>query len=276
MSTPTTTTYEKYAGSPPENYERYFVPTIGLPSARPLLRAAALREGERVLDVACGTGVATRLAAEAVGSTGTVTGVDLNPGMLEVARRATPPGTSIEWHQGDAEDLPLPDESFDAVLCAIGIQFFKDKIGALKEFRRVLVPGGRVVFSAPGPTPPLFQTIDEILIRHIGPEASMFVNVVFSVHDPSQARDMLEAAGFDDIDLESRPVSLRLPPPADFFWQYVQGTPLSAIASGLDNGARAALEAEVVERCGAFVDGDYLVMETNLLVAQARRGPAPA
>src|SRR3546814_11804165 len=77
---------------------------------------AALREGERVLDVACGTGVVTRLASEQVGATGAVSGLDVNPGMLAVARAATPVGMSIEWHEANAEATPLPDASFDVVL----------------------------------------------------------------------------------------------------------------------------------------------------------------
>src|SRR3546814_6159009 len=80
---------------------------------------AALREGERVLDVACGTGVVTRLASEQVGATGAVSGLDVNPGMLAVARAATPEGMSIEWHEANAEAMPLPDASFDVVLCQL-------------------------------------------------------------------------------------------------------------------------------------------------------------
>jgi len=73
-----------YGGSVPENYERYFVPAIGAPAAKGLIKIAALRPGERVLDVACGSGVVARLASEAVGTAGTVAGLDLNPGMLAV------------------------------------------------------------------------------------------------------------------------------------------------------------------------------------------------
>ena len=267
--------FDRYIGDPADNYERHFVPAIGAPSARPLLEAADLRPGERVLDVACGTGIAARLAAEAVGPTGTVAGADLNPLMLAVARRVAAEGSStqpvIEWHQANAEELPLPDEAFDAVLCSISLQFFGDKVAALREMGRVLAPGGRVALSTPGPTPPVFEALDEVLGRHMGAEASMFVRAVFSLHDPAELRDLLQSAGFDDVEAEHHRLPVRVAPPADFLWQYVQSTPLSAAAAQLDDDARAALERDAVEQCEPFVDGDGIEMDPGLVVATARR-----
>lgn len=266
--------YARYRANPPENYERHFVPAIGAPCARPLLEAARLGPGEAVLDVACGTGVTARLAAEEVGPTGTVAGIDMNPGMLEVARSASPEGSSIEWRQGQAENLPVPDGSYDAVLCSCGFQFFADKVVALQEMRRVLTPGGRAVLGTPGPTPPLFRAFDEAILGHLGPEASKFVTTVFSVHDPTDIRDLAGHAGFSDVGVESRHLTLRLPPPAEFFWQYVHSTPLSSLAAQLDDEAQAALEREVVDRGGPFTDGDALVMELDLVVTTARADPS--
>src|SRR6266702_1414730 len=127
--------FKSYGGNAPENYERYFVPVIGTPFARALLEVADLGHGERVLDVACGTGVVTRLAAEHVGSEGAVAGLDLNPGMIAVARTAVP-DPSIAWYEGNAESIPLPDGSFDALLCSLGLQFVSDKDAAVREMHR--------------------------------------------------------------------------------------------------------------------------------------------
>src|SRR3546814_12013804 len=107
--------------SPPENYQRFFVPAIGAPLAADLVRNAALREGERVLDVACGTGVVTRLASAQVGATGAVAGLDGNPGMLAVARGATHEGGSSEWLAGTADAMQLPVASVDVVLLPPGV-----------------------------------------------------------------------------------------------------------------------------------------------------------
>lgn len=131
---------------------------------------AALQPGERVVDGACGTGVVSRLAAERVGATGSVVGVDVNPAMLGVARSApAPPGASIDWREANAEALPLPDASFDVVLCQLGLMFVADRSAALREIRRVLAPGGRVAITVPGTMEPLMEAMAESLARNIDP-----------------------------------------------------------------------------------------------------------
>ena len=105
-----------------------------------------------MVDVACGTGVVARLAAARVGPAGAVTGVDVTPGMLAVARSISADGPPIEWHEASAGKLPLPDASADVVLCSLGLQFFPDREAALREMRRILVPGGRLAVNAPGPS----------------------------------------------------------------------------------------------------------------------------
>lgn len=266
-----TATHDKYVGNPAENYERYFVPSIGVPSARRAVDALDVHEGERVLDLACGTGVAARFVAERVGRTGTVVGVDANPMMLQVAQRSGPAEPAVSWREASAENLPLEGDSFDAVVCSLGFQFFADKAAALREMRRVLAPGGRAALCTPGPTPPLFQEIDEALTKHVGPDASMFVPAVFSVHDPADVRQQVTEAGFEQVEVTSSPLPLRLAPPADFLWQYAYSTPLAAMVTKLDEDAQKALEEDVVERCKPFLDDGVLTMAPNLLVAAARR-----
>ena len=127
-ATTTDSVYGKaYGGSAPENYQRYFVPVIGGPFAEDLIAEAALRPGERVLDVACGTGVVARLAAERVGPSGTVAAVDLDPAMLSVARSVSSTGAAIRWYETSAESIPLPDDAFDVVLCQLGLQLVADQ-----------------------------------------------------------------------------------------------------------------------------------------------------
>ena len=111
---------QPFSGSAAENYERYFVPAIGAPLAADLIETAALQPGERVLDVACGTGIVARLAAASLGESGRLAGTDVNPDMLEVAR-AVADGLPIDWYEADAESLAQPEASFDVVLCQMSV-----------------------------------------------------------------------------------------------------------------------------------------------------------
>jgi ubiquinone/menaquinone biosynthesis C-methylase UbiE len=205
--------FENYSGTAPQNYERYFVPAIGAPLAEKLIKVAGLRPGERVLDVACGTGVVTRLAAEQVGADGAVTGVDINPGMLAVACTATPSLAAIEWIEASADALPCPDAAFDVVLCQLGLQFFPDKLAALRQARRVLVPAGRLALNVPGPTPPIFDILARGLARHVKPEVAGFVHHVFSLHETTELEDLLSGAGFVDVAIRASDEKLHLPAP---------------------------------------------------------------
>ena len=125
-------------------YEEVFVPALFAEWAPRLIDAAGVEVGDRVLDVACGTGVAVRAAAKASGSDALVTGLDLSAGMLQVARQLSP---GVEWLAGDADTLSFPDASFNRVVCQFGLMFFADPVRALKEMRRVCSPGGRVAVA---------------------------------------------------------------------------------------------------------------------------------
>ena len=260
-----------HGGSPPENYQRYFVPAIGLPAAKRLVEEAALRAGERVLDVACGTGAVARLASAAVGTDGAVAGLDINPGMLAVARSTTPSGMGIEWHEASADALPFPEASFDAVLCQMGLQFMPDMHAALGEMRRVLAAGGRLLFNVPGPTPQLFAMLAEALGRHIGTEAATFVHQVFSLHDTEEIQHLVDGVGFQDVSVQAHALSLRLPPAEEFLWQYVLSTPLAGAVAQVNDECRRSMQHDVVTNCQKFVKERALILELRMVVAKARK-----
>src|SRR5882672_11495112 len=149
-----------------ELYERVVARHILGPWAPLLVDAAHLAERERVLDLACGTGVVTRIAAQRAGTAGRVTGIDLNPGMISVARSLpAPDGGSVEWLEGSALAIPLPDASVDVVLCQQGLQFFIDKALSLREMRRVLARGGRLALSVWTSTGVYNSAVGRALIR---------------------------------------------------------------------------------------------------------------
>lgn len=258
----------RYGSTGPENYERFFVPAIGRPVATDLIELAALEPGERVLDVACGTGIVARLAREEVGADGTVAGLDPNPGMLAVAREVAA-GTGVEWHQASAESMPLPDASFDVVLSQMGLQFVPDKSAAVDEMARVLAPGGRLALNVVGPRPDVMTVLADALASHVGPESSGFVDVVFSLHDQDRIEGLFADAGLRDVAVTSRVKRLELPPPTDFLWQYIHSTPLAGAVAQADDDARAAFEEEVVRRWQPFTEDGTLVLRVPIIEVRA-------
>lgn len=264
--------YRQYSGSAAQNYERYFVPTIATPVASHFLAAASLKPGERVLDVACGTGIVARLAAEQVGTEGTVVGTDVAPDMIEVARSTpAPDGAEIEWQEADAASLPFPDGASDVVLCQMGLPFIEDKQAALREMRRVLVPGGRIVVNTPGAVQRLFEHMDEALVRHISPGIGGFVRAVFAMNDPRELDQLLRDAGFQDVDANDTVTTLHLPSPVDFLWQYINLTPMGNFVNPAPDEAKAALERDFADRCQELCEHDGTVTVNQPIVLAAAR-----
>lgn len=260
---------ETFGGNPAENYQRYFVPAIGAPVAQDLIEVARLQPSERVLDAGCGTGVVTRLAAERVGVSGRVAGLDVTPGMLAVARSQAPSGVSIDWYEASAEAMPLPDEAFDVVLCHMALQFIPNKLAALREMRRVLAPGGRALVTVPGPKPPLFAIMTDALARHLNPEAASFGDLVFSLHDADELNELMRSAGFRQVDVQAKTKVLGLPAPSEFLWQYIDSTPIAQAAAQAGEARRAALQREICAKWQEFVVDGALQLQVGMTTATA-------
>jgi ubiquinone/menaquinone biosynthesis C-methylase UbiE len=262
-----------YGGTGPQNYQKYFVPAIGAPLADELIRTASLRPQDRVLDVACGTGVVTRLAAKCVQGGGRADGLDVNPGMLAVARTISA-DSAIDWYETSAEAMPLPDGSYDVALCQMGLQFMPGKVQALREIRRILAPGGRALFNLSGPKPAVFAIMADALSRHIDPRCADFVEVVFSLHDAGELGGLMADAGFENVEIQTETQTLKLPAPRDFLWQYVHSTPLAGLVNEASPQSRDALTADVVERWQQFAVGDGLRLAVDMTTVQGNRADA--
>jgi SAM-dependent methyltransferase len=258
-------------GDAAERYERWTVPFLLGPWAPGLLDLAALRVGERVLDVATGTGVVARLAARRVAPAGTVTGLDLNQGMLEVARRLPlPPGLTIDWRQGSAVILPFADGAFEVVLCQQGLQFFPDRPKALGEMRRVLTSAGRVAVSVwTGPSP-YSSALREGLERYVGTEAAISGAVARSLGDAEELRSLLRGAGFSDVAVHHIRMTLRLPTPEEFVLRHLSAIPAAGLVAAAGEEARAALVAHMKEATRAYVDGYGWAVPEEVNVATGR------
>ncbi len=264
--------------NPAEVYEQYFVPAMFTPWAQVLLERAAPLRGERVLDLACGTGAVARLIAPMVGSSGSVIGLELSPAMLAVARKVRPQaGAQIEWREGDATALPFTDQSFDLVVCQQGLQFFPDRAAAAREVRRVLAPGGRAVLS-------IWQSLDHhdlykalfsAVAGHLGTTAPA-VAAPFSFGDGRELRGLFKTAMFGNVEVVSHTQEVRFPSPDRF----VQLTISAAAAvlpvfSKMGGDERASLITAVKQEIGPTLarhtQGKFIAfpMTANFVIARA-------
>ena len=262
-----------FAGSIPELYDAWLVPLIFEPYAADMAERVRAVRPKRVLEVAAGTGVATRALAAALPATTALTATDLNQTMLD---RAASIGTTrpVEWRQADAQELPFGDGSFDAVVCQFGVMFFPDRPRAFAEMRRMLRPGGTLVFS----------TWDRIEDNEFADEVTSALAALFPADPPrfmartphgyhdraAIARDL--AAGglrgqprIDTVAARSRAASPHIPA-----FAYCQGTPLRNEIEAHDparlNEATDAAEAAIARRFGTGqVDGKIqaLVVEAS-------------
>jgi ubiquinone/menaquinone biosynthesis C-methylase UbiE len=263
-------------GTSAELYERYLVPAVTLPWARDLVERVGLRAGDRVLDIACGTGVVARLAASAVGDAGRVAAIDVNRGMLAVGRSLPPPaGGRIEWYDGTADALPFPDREFDVVLCQLGLQFFPDRPTALREMRRVLASAGRVgatVFTSIERNPAALALANAV-DRHLGVGASSAKRSEHSLADPHELRELFSEVGFMDIRIETVTLDIRFASVDEWVGIQFAATPLAALLAEHDSTAREQLlgvvSAEVGLTLAPFVDGDSFAFPQEVDVALA-------
>lgn len=187
------------AATAAEVYESFFLPALFDQWAGPLLDAAKVTNGARVLDVGCGTGIVARNAVSRVGPEGRVVGLDPNEGMLAVARKTS----DVDWVTGAAEDIPFEDNGFDVVVSQFAMMFFDDRRGAVSEMSRVLVPGGRVAIAtwASLEETPGYASMTILLDRLFGTEAGDALRAPYNMGDPHVLEELLSAE-FEDVEVE--------------------------------------------------------------------------
>jgi ubiquinone/menaquinone biosynthesis C-methylase UbiE len=200
------------------SYEEYLVPSIFRYWTPFLIERAAPKTGEKVLDVACGTGAAARAMVPLVGETGKVTGLDKNSAMLSVAcRKFSEYCDEIDWWEGVAENLPFPWQSFDLVVCQQGLQFFTDRSAAAHEMQRVLRPGGRAVIA-------VWQSVEHHPFYHqvystIAARMGLTIASLAEPHafgDPHELSSLLHTAGFTHVHVDSVTQDVFFPHPERF------------------------------------------------------------
>jgi ubiquinone/menaquinone biosynthesis C-methylase UbiE len=266
------------AGSAPELYERYLVPAITSKWAADLIERARPMAGEAVLDVACGTGIVARLAAERM-TRGRIVGLDLNSGMLAVARSTPRVGPPIEWIEGSVLDLPFDNDSFDVVLCQLGLQFFPDRPRAIREMRRVLNPKGRLalsVFSAIEQTPAAYafvQALDQVL----GAGASETKRAEHIFQSANEVETAMTQEGFADVDVAHVTQRITFPSVLDYVRFQLTATPMAGLLSGRGENQRDEVIETISSRAALLLTPEMLwdgrlTFPQAAYVATARHG----
>jgi ubiquinone/menaquinone biosynthesis C-methylase UbiE len=256
----------------PEIYEQELVGPLFHPWVGSLLDDVELGLRDRVLDIACGTGIVGRLAKDRLGATGRVVGVDVNPQMLAVARRVAP---AIDWREGDAGALPLGnDEQFDVVLCQQGFQFFKDRAAAARQMRRALVKGGRLGVSTwrSDEEFSLLLQLREIAERHLGP----IDDRRHSLGKPGPIEAVLGESGFHDVRSKQYVRTVRFTDGFVFVRLNAMALIAMSAASGaLDEAARQRVIATISQDSAELIRlhtneaGFAFEIGTNVVLARA-------
>lgn len=252
------------------HYERFWKEPLA-PAQTLLMDLAALRPGERVLDVACGTGLVTLNAARAVGPEGEVIGTDLSDEMVtatrEMAERESQPTITAE--RMDAEALDFPDDSFDVALCALGLMYVPDPMEAVREMHRVVKPGGRCVIAVWGQRnqcgwAELFPIVDRRVSSDVCP---MF----FQLGARGALGSTLDTAGFSEINSQRISTTLRYASEDDACGAGFLGGPVAMAYARFDEQTRAEAHQEYLDSLAPYRDGSAFAIPGEFVVAQGRK-----
>lgn len=237
-------------------YEDLFVPALFAQWVPTLLGTAGVTTGQRVLDVACGTGVVARQAAELVGPSGTVSGVDLNPAMIEVAKERA---STIDWRIADAVDLPYADGTFDVAMCQSALFFFPDPAQAVREMARVVVGGGVVALQtyAGLEEQAAYGPFVDTVARLAGDDARKLMGTYWSRGDLGELRSLLAGAGLEPTTADTALGQVRFPSIDAFVHTEIQATPL---ASRIDESTYLAILGDARSTLGQYEQADGSVV----------------
>ncbi len=257
------------AGDFPSVYEELMVPAFFRHYADDLVARAGLREGHRLLDVACGTGVVPRAAAATGVRLDRITGLDMTPGMLAVAARVAG-DTGAEWLEGDATAMPFEDAAFDVLTCQQGLQFFPDRAAGAREFRRVLAPGGRALVAC-------WTTLADQRAHHaymeaiapLEPDLARVGAAPFGFGDAAALTALLKDAGFARVDVVRVEHVARFASASEFVRSFAEGSPLALALAGTPASRDAAMREAALPALAAFEDdaGLTAAMATHVAVA---------
>lgn len=258
------------AGSFPAEYERLNVTAFFRVYAEDLVGRLGLADGERLLDVATGTGIIPRVARAAVPGLARVAGLDMTPGMLAVAADVSA-GLDVDWVEGDATHMPFENGSFDAISCQQGLQFVPDREAALAEMLRVAGGGGRIAISCWGPIER--QVVPSALVQAAAsllPDVGGVTSAPFSLHGDTLTA-LVVGAGFTDVETAEVQLDAHYGSAEDAVQGFASGSPLALVLPTLDAEAvdQWQTEAEALLHAHETSDGLKTAMVTTVVTALA-------
>jgi ubiquinone/menaquinone biosynthesis C-methylase UbiE len=262
-----------FVGTIPENYDRYLGPMFFHPYADDLVGRLVVTPGMRVLEVACGTGLLTRRVLERLRGRGSILATDLNEAMIAYGRGQLPPEPGLDWRQADATSLPLPDRSFDAVLCQFGLMFFPDKAAGVREAFRVLDRDGIYLFNVWDAIDrnPIARLTHETVAGFFPTDPPQFYTVPFGFHDPEAIRKLLAAAGFGRIEWAYVEKAGTSPAAADAATGLIEGNPILGAIMARRPEALPEIKKAVTARVAAELGDRPVRFGMRALVFSARR-----
>jgi SAM-dependent methyltransferase len=236
-------------------YEALFVPALFGQWVQKVADAAKIHPGQRVLDVACGTGILAREIASRIGSGGRIVGIDPSPGMVAVAKQL---GPDVEWREGVAESLPFPDQSFEAVVSQFGLMFFTDRHQALREMLRVLTPQGRLVVAVWDSLDdiPAYASAVALLERTAGRQAADALRAPFVLGNRKDLATLFSEAGVASAEIATHRGTAQFPSIRTMVEAELRGwLPVMGVILTEDQIGRILQEAEQALGSYAAADG---------------------
>lgn len=252
-----------------EIYEAKFVPALFADWAPHVVDMGDVAAGQSVLDVACGTGIVARTAAERVGASGRVVGVDLNQAMLTVASWVCP---GVELRQADVTALPFDDGTFDAVLCQMALMFFPDPTAAVREMSRVAEPHGTVVIMVPSSldAQPAYRLLVELAATHAGRDAVAMLSAYWACGDLDELLGTVRTAGLEVLSTRTRMGTAHFGSIDEFVAVEVESTPVRQRLTDDEYDTLRREANDILEPFTASDGSAEIPIEGHLVAARTR------
>jgi len=253
-------------------YEAQKVPSMFAPLADATIDAITISKDDTIIDLACGTGVLARKVRSKLGSHTRIVGADLNESMIQVAKSLNDSGSEpCEWQIADVCDLPYEDGTFSLVMCQQGVQYFPDKVRAMREVRRVLNEEGRISLTVWCENSIFIQSVSERLSENVSKEVGRKALAPFS-YNAELLAPILSDIGFVDFSSKKLTVNRIVKASKDAIIDELMSLPVAALIKNKGQKTLEKIVNEVMEDMSCYVSGLNIVTPQETRLIQARVG----